>query len=185
MVARSGTGIALLLISFQVSSFGEVAAQRVHLPAPDAEQSPGPNHLSIALGFLGASISYSTQRTPRAALGLAVGGVAQQGFMFPAGEVTGEGGVPWFAELLGGSAFLRHQIGSRTEIEGGPRVAWLYHFPSEYETIFAGVSVDLRYRVGRVRLGPRVYWGRIGEEAGRSQTVLAVAPLIATLRWSW
>lgn len=177
--------IALLVISLLVGPVGQAAAQGRYFPTPDAEASFGPNRLSISLGYLGASVSYSTQRTPQAALGLAVGGVAQQGFVFPAGEVTGEGRVPWFAELLSASAFLRHQIGCRAEIEGGPRVAWLYHFPSEHETIFAGVSTDLRYRIGKVRLGPRVYWGRISEEGGSSQTVFAVAPLIATLRWSW
>lgn len=177
--------IALFLIGVQLGVSSPAAAQRAYFPPPDAAESFGPNALSISVAYLGASVSYSIQRTPRTSLGLTVAGLAQQGFMFPAGEVTGEASVPWFAELLGGSAFLRHKVGSRGEMEYGPRVAWLYHFPSEHESIFVGVSADLRYRIGSVLLGPRVSWGRIAEESGLSQTVFSVVPLTATLRWSW
>ena len=178
-------GMAAMLIALNAITAAEGAAQQRWFPAPDAEQSFGPNGISIDLAVLGASLAYSTQRSSRVALGLAVGGGATTGVMFSSGELTGDDDIRLFAELLSGSAFLRGQVGARTEIEGALRVGWLYHPPTEFETIFTGASADLRYRIGAVRVGPRIYLGRVAEESGRSQVVLAAVPFLASFRWTW
>ena len=178
-------GIVVVLIGLNVAMGADAAAQQRWFPAPDAEQSFGPNGLSIDLAVLGASLAYSKHGSPRVALGLAVGGGATTGLMLSSGELTGDDDIRLFAELLSGSAFLRGQVGARTEIEGAVRVGWFYHPPTEFETIFTGASADLRYRIGAVRVGPRIYFGRVVEEAGRSQVVLAAVPLLASFRWTW
>jgi hypothetical protein len=177
--------MVVMLIGLNVVAAADAAAQQRWFPAPDAEESFGPNGISIDLAVLGASLAYSKQGSPRVALGLVVGGGATTGVMFSSGELTGDDGIRLFAELLSGSAFVRGQVGARTEIEGALRVGWFYHPPTEFETIFTGASADLRYRIGAVRVGPRIYFGRVAEEAGRSQVVLAAVPLLASFRWTW
>lgn len=177
--------IALVLFGLSLGWSDEAAAQRRRFPAPDRERSFGPNQLTVGVGVVGASLTYARQVSPRTAWGLGLGGGLQIGYMFAAGELTGDGDIPAFVELASGSTFMRGQTGSRTEIEGGVRIGWLYHPSTEHETIFTGVSADFRYRIGALRLGPRLYWGRIAEEAGRSQMVVAAIPLLATFRWTW
>ena len=55
----------------------------------------------------------------------------------------------------------------------------------EYETIFRGLYAALQYRAGPAHIGPRLYWGRISEESGRSRVGFAVVPLLLGFRWSW
>ena len=178
-------GIVVMLIGLNVAPAADAAAQQRWFPAPDAERSFGPNGTSIDLAVLGASLAYSKQASPRVALGLAVGGGATTGVMFSSGGLTGDDPLPLFVELLSGSGFLRGQVGARTEIESALRIGWFYHPPTEFETIFTGVSADIRYRIGAVRVGPRVYIGRVAEEAGRRQVVLAAVPLLVSFRWTW
>ncbi|HSK18595.1 MAG TPA: hypothetical protein VK912_05605 [Longimicrobiales bacterium] len=174
-----------MLIGLNAATVADAAAQQRWFPAPDGAESFGPNGISIDLAVLGASLAYSKQTSPRVALGVAVGGGATTGVMFTSGELTGDDDIRLFAELLSGSAFMRGQVGARTEIEGALRVGWFYHPPTEFETIFTGASADVRYRIGAVRVGPRIYFGRVAEEAGRSQVVLAAVPLLASFRWTW
>ncbi|HSJ30786.1 MAG TPA: hypothetical protein VK933_05085 [Longimicrobiales bacterium] len=178
-------GVVVLVFGFIAALRTDAVAQQRWFPAPDAERSFGPNAISIDLAVLGASIAYSRQGSHGVALGLAVGAGATTGVMFSSGELTGDGSTPLFVELLSGSAFLRGQVGARTEIEGALRVGWFYHPPTEFETIFTGASADLRYRIGAVRVGPRIYLGRVSEEGGRSQAGMAIVPLLATWRWTW
>lgn len=160
------------------------SAQQSWLPAPDGEHRFGPNRIAFDVGILAASLGYSRQMSPKTEWGFAVTGGAQMGFMPGSGELTGDHAVPLFAELLGGAVFVRGEVGSRTELEGGGRIGWFYH-RTEYETIFKGLYTALHYRLGAVRAGPRLYWGRITEESGRSQTGFAVVPLVLGFRWSW
>jgi hypothetical protein len=175
--------IVFLLIGLQLGVSPGASAQQWRLRAPDAERSFGPNRVALDMGVLGASLGYSRQVSAMTALGLAVGGGAQAGFML-SGELTGDGAAPLFVELASGAAFVRSRIGSRTEVEAGVRLGWLYH-SSEYETIFAGVTTALQYRIGRLWVGPRIYWGRLAEEAGRTQTGFGVVPIVGEIRWSW
>ena len=101
------------------------------------------------------------------------------------GELTGENNVPLFVELAGAAAFSRTAISARSEFEGGLRLAWLYHPPTEYETIFTGGYVALLRHVGRISIGPRLHLGRLQEEAGRSQFVVGITPLTARVKWVW
>lgn len=160
------------------------SAQQVGWPAPDREQRFGPNRIALDLGVLAASLGYDRQVAPNAAWGLAVSGGAQTGLMLFSGELTGAAAMPPFVELLSGAVFLRGDLGTRTELEGGVRVGWFYH-GTEYETTFRGLYTALRYRFGAVHVGPRVYWGRISEEAGRTQVGFAIIPVTAGFRWSW
>jgi hypothetical protein len=98
--------------------------------------------------------------------------------------LTGDEAMPLFVELHGGAVFLRGDIGGRTELESGGRIGWFYH-DTEYETTFRGLYAALRYRFGAVSSGPRLYRGRISEEAGRSQLGFAVVPITLGFRWSW
>ncbi|HEX6134765.1 MAG TPA: hypothetical protein VFZ24_12430 [Longimicrobiales bacterium] len=178
-------GIVLLLIGLHVGFSTEAAAQRLRIPRPDAALSDGLNRLSLELGILGASLAYSRLTGPRVALGIEVTGGAQAGFMTSSGEITGDGSTPSFIELLSGAAFLRVQPASRIEVDGGVRAGWFYHPPTEYESIFKGIYSSLHYRFGAVRVGPRIYWGEVSEEAGRTQSGFAVVPLTARVTWSW
>lgn len=154
------------------------------LPAPDRDQRFGPNRIALDIGVLAASLGYARQMSPKAEGGLAVFGGAQTGFMLASGELTGAEAMPLFVELLGGALFLRGDVGGRTELEGGMRVGWFYQ-ATEYETTFRGLYTALQYRFGAARVGPRVYWGRISEESGRSQVGFAVVPVTFGFRWSW
>jgi hypothetical protein len=161
-----------------------VSAQQMWLPAPDRDQRFGPNRIALDIGVLAASAGYARQMSPKVEWGFAVSGGAQTGLMLASGELTGSEAMPLFVELLSGAVFVRGDAGERTELEGGVRVGWFYH-ATEYETIFRGLYTALRYRLGAVRVGPRVYWGLISEESGRSQVGFAVVPVTLGLRWSW
>lgn len=161
-----------------------VSAQQVWFPPPDRDERFGPNRISLDIGVLGASLGYARKMSRNAEWGIAVSGGAQTGFMLGSGELTGDEAMPLFVELLGGAAFIRGDIGSRMELEGGVRVGWFFH-STEYETIFSGVYTALQYRLGAVRIGPRLYWGRISEESGRSDVGFAVVPVMLGFRWSW
>ena len=154
------------------------------LPAPDGEQRFGPNRIGVDIGVLAASARYARQVSPQAEWGLSVSGGAQTGFMLASGELTGDAAMPLFVELPGAALFLRGDPGVRTELEGGARVGWFYH-TTEHETIFGGLYLALQYRIGSMRLGPRIYWGHMSEESGRSQFNFAVIPLTLGFRWSW
>jgi hypothetical protein len=180
--ASSVVGSVALCLHLGVTQ--SASAQQLWLPTPDREQRFGPNRIGLDIGVLAASLSYARQMSPTAEWGLAVSVGAQTGFMLASGELTGDEAVPLFVELLSGAVFLRGDVGARTELEGGVRVGWLYH-ASEYETTFRGLYTALQYRLGSVRLGPRVYWGRISEDSGRSQVGFAVVPVTLGLRWSW
>lgn len=159
-------------------------AQQMLLPAPDRAERFGPNRITLDLGVLAASLGYARQMSPQAEWGLAVSAGAQTGFMLYSGELTGEAAAPLFVELLSGAVFLRGDVGRRTELEGGARVGWFFH-ATEHETIFRGLYAALQYRFGGVRVGPRLYWGRIEEESGRSDVGFAVVPATVAFRWSW
>ena len=161
-----------------------VSAQQWRLPAPDRAERFGPNSIALDVGVLAASVAYARQLSPRTEWGLAVSGGAQTGFMLESGELTGDEATPLFVELLSGALFLRGDVGARTELEGGARVGWFFH-ATEYETTFRGLYTALQYRFGAVHIGPRLYWGRISEESGRSQVGFALVPVTLRLRWSW
>lgn len=180
--ARSLLGSILLCL--HLGGTQSASAQQMRLPAPDREQRYGPNRIALDIGALAASLGYARQMSTKTEIGLAVAGGAQTGFMLASGELTGDEPMPLFAELLSGAVFLRGDVGGRTEVEGGLRIAWFYH-ATEYETTFRGVYTALRYRFGAARVGPRVYWGRLSEESGRTQIGLAVVPLTLGVRWSW
>lgn len=176
--------VVLVVLSLDPGGIGAASAQQMWFPAPDREHRFGPNRIALDVGVLAAALGYSRQLSPKAEWGLAVSGGAQTGFMLASGELTGDEAMPLFVELLGGAVFIRGDVGSRTELEGGVRAGWFYH-RSEYETIFSGIYTALQYRLGAVRIGPRLYWGRISEESGRSQVGFAVVPLVLGFRWSW
>jgi hypothetical protein len=175
---------AIVVLGLHLGVNHSVSAQQMWFPAPDRDDRFGPNRISLDMGVLGASLGYSRQMSPNAEWGFAVSGGAQTGFMLASTELTGDDAMPLFVELLGGAAFIRGAVGSRTELEGGVRVGWYFH-STEYETIFSGLYTGLQYRLGAVRIGPRLYWGRIAEESGRSEVGFAVVPLLLGFRWSW
>lgn len=179
---RSVVGSVVLCLHLGVTQ--SASAQQMWLPAPDREQRFGPNRIALDIGVLAASLGYARQMSPTAEWGFAVSVGAQTGFMLASGELTGDETMRLFVELLSGAVFLRGDVGARTELEGGVRVGWLYH-ATEYETTFRGLYTALQYRLGAVRVGPRVYWGRISEESGRSQVGFAVVPVTLGFRWSW
>lgn len=161
-----------------------VSAQQMGFPEPDRDQRFGPNRIGVDIGALAVSVSYSRQVSSRAEWGVAVSGGAQTGFMVGSSELTGDHAMPLFVELASAAAFVRGDLGERTELEGGARAGWLFH-ATEFETIFGGIYTSVQYRIGAARIGPRVYWGRISEESGRSETSFAVIPLTLGFRWSW
>ena len=179
---RSIAGLVLLCLHLGV--IHSASAQQTWVPAPDRDQRFGPHRIALDIGVLAASLGYARQMSSNVEWGLAVSGGAQTGFMLASGELTGDEAIPLFVELLSGAVFLRGNVGGRTELEGGLRVGWFYH-ATEYETTFRGVYTAVQYRVGTVHVGPRVYWGRISEEAGRSQFGIAVVPVTLGFRWSW
>lgn len=179
---RAVVGSVVLCLHLVVTQ--SASAQQMGLPAPDRDQRFGRNRIALDIGVLAASLGYARQMSPKAEWGLAVSGGAQTGFMLGSGELTGDEAMPLFVELLSGAVFLRGDIGGRAELEGGVRVGWFYH-ATEYETTFRGLYTALQYRVGAARVGPRLYWGRISEESGRSHVGLAVVPVMVGFRWSW
>ena len=182
-VAR-GLIAVLIALALHFELDQPVSAQQAWLPPPDRHERYGENRVSLDIGVLGASLGYSRQMSRSAEWGVAVSGGAQTGFMLCSSELTGKQALPLFVELLGGAAFIRGELGSHTELEGGVRVGWLYH-STEYETIFSGIYTALQYRLGAMWIGPRLHWGRIAEESGRSEFGFGVVPLLVGFRWSW
>ena len=176
--------VSMVVLGLHLGGHQFASAQQTWLPPPDRDDRFGPNRISVGVGVLGVSAGYSRQLSRNVEWGLAVSGGAQTGFMLFSGELTGDAAVPLFVELLAGAAYVRGDVGGRTELEGGARVGWFFH-TTEYETVFSGLYTALQYRLGAARLGPRLYWGRIAEESGRSDVGFAVVPLLLSFRWSW
>lgn len=184
MRVTSRSIIVLVVLGLHLGGTRAASAQQPWFPPPDREHRFGPNRIALDVGVLAASLGYSRQMSPKAEWGLAVSGGAQTGFMLGSGELAGNEAMPLFVELLGGAVFIRGDVGNRTELEGGVRVGWFYH-STEYETTFRGLYTALQYRIGAMRIGPRLYWGRMAEESGRNEDGFAIVPLVLGFRWSW
>jgi hypothetical protein len=150
---------------------------------------PGSAMNSVTLDLLpvAGSIGYARKLSRGAWVGGGLGAGAGAGFMVLRDEFSegGQGPARIFVQLLHGDVFIRSKADRTMQIEAGSRVAWLYHPSTEYETRFIGVQLTALFRVGRIRLGPRLVLGHMSEEAGRHATNVGIVPLIARLEWAW
>ena len=163
---------------------GAFAAPPVAAQAPPSGEGFG-HELTLDLTVLGASVAWAGSVGERAMMGVAVGGGAPLGFTLADGELSSgrDGGpVSFVGELLHAAVFIRHRTTDAVEVEAGPRVAWMYHPDTEFETIFVGVFGGFFVQAGPLRIGPRISVGRFEEEAGRSEMNLAVVPFVGRFR---
>lgn len=157
----------------------------------ELEQVPSPvppkHSVGIEAGILGIGITYAQVSGKSAAVGIGAGAGGTLGIMLLADEFsTGSYGPDHtFAELLHGDLFLRTSASAAWQFEVGARVSWVYHLPTEYETIFVGLQAAPLVRLGSFRLGPRLLVGRMTEEAGRSGTNIGLIPLLIRYEWRW
>jgi hypothetical protein len=145
------------------------------------------NSVTLDLLPLAGSIGYARKLAGGAWVGAGLGAGAGAGIMVLTDEFSegGYGADRVFVQLLNGDVFIRSKADRNVQIEAGARAAWLYHPPTEYETRFIGAQLTVLVRAGRIRLGPRLMFGHMSEEAGRSATNVGIVPLIARLEWAW
>lgn len=166
-------------------------------PAPVAAQ--GTEHAAVLehrgvgleLGFLNAGLSYAYATSARTAYGVSGAFGAQVGVMLAA-DAFSSGAYSTdrlFAEIAHGAIFVRHQLSPRVHMEFGPRAAWLYHAPTEHETMFYGAHAAAYFRIARLRrgtlsLGPRIQFGRL-DGSGSTSWNAGVIPLAGRIALWW
>lgn len=156
-------------------------------PPLDGNGSHERNGFAVEVGVIGIGVSYARQLQDEVQIGIAVGAGASLGWMvlrdqFTAGEY-GADGVS--VELAHGDLLLRSSSRRRLQVEGGFRMAWVYHPPTEYETLLVGAQVTPLVRLGRFRIGPRMVIGTMTEEAGRSTFNIGLYPIAVRYEWTW
>ena len=167
--------------------------------AADAQSIPGgaqatSEHrpLALELGILSGSLSYAMETAVGTAVGLSAGAGAQIGLMLASDRFSNGAYAPdrFFVELAHAAVFVRLRPSPRAQIEAGPRVAWMYHPPTEYETVFYGVYAAafipvVTLRLGTLSIGPRLQFGRLTESAGTNAWNVAVVPVAGRIDLRW
>lgn len=182
-----GAAVGIVLALF-IAVFARAHAQGVRRELELVPSRVQPeNSIGIDAELLGVGVSYARVVGTSLAVGLGAGAGGDVGIMLFADEFsTGSYGPDHtFAELLHGDLFLRTSAGDAWQIEIGARVSWLYHLPTEYETIFVGLQAAPLVKLGSFRLGPRLFVGRMTERAGRSETNLGLIPVLIRYEWRW
>jgi len=153
----------------------------------DTSGSLDRNAFAVEVGVIGIGLSYARQLQDELQIGVAVGAGARLGWMLLRDEFTAGGYAAdgMSVELAHGDLLLRSFPGRRLQVEGGLRLAWVYHPPTEYETLFVGAQVTPLFRLGRFRIGPRLVIGRMTEEAGRSTFNVGLYPITVRYEWAW
>ena len=148
--------------------------------------------LNLELGVLNAGLSYAYATSEQTAYGVSGAFGAQAGVMLAADEFSsGDYSTDrLFAEIAHGSLFVRHQLSPRVHLDFGPRIAWLYHPPTEHETMFYGAHAATYFRVARLRrgtlsIGPRIQAGRLEGSSDRSSWNVGIIPLAGRIALWW
>lgn len=150
-------------------------------------REPLRNALGLEASVLGIGGSYAKHVGTSVMAGVGVGLGGELGIMVFEDEfsVGSYGADHVFAELLHADLFLRSSPRRWMQMELGARAAWLYHPPTEYETVFIGLQVAWLIRAGPLRLGPRLLVGHLREEAGRSAMNVGLIPIVIRYEWWW